>query len=164
MKPEDVLGRRCKDRINNFSGICIGFQDWMFGCRQYLVKGETLENSKEKNIFLVPEPVIEVLSSEPMDNLITSFDYTQEEEAFGNHYCDVITGFSGICIGIAFICYDEIQYFLEPSSKKNKKQEVNTWPLDKGRLKLMEDKKRIKPEETRSDGHKGGVDYLPMIS
>lgn len=163
MKPEDVLGRRCKDRINNFSGICIGFQDWMFGCRHYLIKGDTFNGDTEKNIVRVPEPIIEVLSPEIMENLVTNFNYIQEEEAFGKFYRDIVTGYSGVCVGIAYICYDEIQYYIESQNKK-KKIPLDIWPLDKGRLRIIDDKEIIDPKDTRSDSHKGGVDCIPIIA
>lgn len=34
-RKEELFGKLCRDKITNFTGVCIGKIEWMFGCDQY---------------------------------------------------------------------------------------------------------------------------------
>ncbi len=162
MNPDEIMGKMCRDRISGIQGICVLCVSWMFGCCHYYLKEVKPKKGEKKLITVVPEPALEVMSDEPGCDIEFHAEVTNESrEAFGRSYTDIVTGFAGVCIGVACSIYDEVQLYLQPRcKKKNSKPKVEAF--DKGRLRILEREPVVQSDEV-TDKHKGGVNIRAQV-
>ncbi len=162
MDQKNVLGRLCRDKITLEEGICVGTIDWLFGCRYYLAKKRTKNNTQDKIAeceLQIPEACLEIV-----DNVPVVEDKIPEEEIpkfFGEVCRDRITGYVGICIGRIWTYYSEKQYCLQGKYNKKKIKKPNPVWVDEGRIEIIESDERIPPEVVNTE-RKGGVSDIPL--
>lgn len=160
-----LLGKRCRDYVTGFEGICVGLTEWMYGCSQYILQPKAQSDSKknsacffyEKQLSVVDDGITEKVEIPPYD----------EPVLFGKECEDKVTGVKGICVGRTIYLFTCTQYFLE-IIQEDQTKENRMVVLDEGRIKLAEKPKReIKTEDVQGTRAGGLLDkdmYPPKVS
>lgn len=153
MNELDLLGKKCRDIVTGFEGICTGIIEHLYGCRQ--VKLETKsEDGKDKTYpAFFMEKQIQVVDNGIRDQV--EIPKYHEPIYFGKECRDKVTGIKGICVCRGIWLFNCDQYLLEIQPEDPSKEARLVW-LDDGRIEAIEDpEKQIKAEDvsgTRSGG------------
>lgn len=62
MDDKPQLGDRIKDQITGFTGIALGYTDWLSNCRRWIIQPETLHDGKRIEAESFDETTILVLA------------------------------------------------------------------------------------------------------
>ena len=160
MNQQDVFGRIVKDKLSLQEGLCYGVLDWVFGCREYLVKrrSEKKETTYDGE-FRISDMCLEIV--DPVPAVDAAFPEEEEAKFFGKICRDKVTGYKGMCIGRYWTFYAEKQYCLQARyNKKRSKKPYALW-VDEGRIEVVESKHAIAPKEVQTE-YRGGVIDVPL--
>lgn len=149
----EFLGRRFRDIVTGYEGICTGYVEWLYGCTQFRLRAQVDSSSSNNDIFAFYfEKQLELLDDGIRDK-VEIHDYTKP--LFFGKYCrDKVTDFEGICIGRIVSIFAGNQYVLEHQPEDKDKEPVQKW-FDEGRIEVIEGPE-IKPEDV-AGSRNGGV-------
>ena len=151
MNELDCLGRKYRDCITGYEGICVAVMEWMYGCRQLLLKAQNKDNPKDASAVFFPAQLDEI--GERLENIQVP-EYTAPEY-YGLRCRDKVTRQTGICIGRITHLYAEQQYVLEHVPADTDKETWQIW-LDKGRIAVIDGAEHVEPEDVQSS-RPGGI-------
>ncbi len=161
---KQLFGRKCKDVITGFEGVCVGIVEHMFGCTDVILESHTTKDRKPRvTPYQFSIERIKVLSSDIALEDITIPEY-EAPQHFGIMCRDKVTGYEGYCLSCCDIFYTSRQYFLLAKCKRKKKdrRKSGIW-IDEGRLEELEGYEII-DQESVSSGRPGGINGLPETS
>ena len=142
------LGKTCRDIVSGFEGICIGIAEWMYGCRQMIVKPRVDSEGKRNAATYLFEKQLEVVDEGITGNVEVP-RYTAPVY-FGKECRDKVTGVVGMCVGRSIWLFNTDQYVLEIQPEDHAKESRLVW-LDDGRMEVTAtQKKSIEPEKVTS--------------
>ncbi|WP_197027939.1 hypothetical protein [Butyrivibrio sp. WCE2006] len=156
-RQNELFGKKCRDKLTGFEGICFERITWLYGCDKYSLRQIKEDGQEYKaiprtfspNSLITLETVIEV---DPNRD-----EQGKQEEFFGKLCRDKVTGFEGICTGRMTSLFDSDSYCLEPKAKKKSIHRNCEW-FDEGRIEIIG--YGISPEEVQSE-RPGGMDSYP---
>lgn len=159
LKELELFGKKCRDAVTGFEGVCVGMTEWMYGCRQYILQPES-EGGKKKNywsyFFEKQLDVIDAGVSERVEKPV--YD---EPRYFGKECRDKVTGAQGICIGRTVFLFNSTQYVIEIPSEDQSRESRLMW-IDEGRVEVVKDsKKEVSPAEVA--GPRPGAVLSPYL-
>ena len=151
----EFFGKKCRDIVSGFEGICDGVLEWMYGCRQYNLeaRADEKESRKERHSSFF-EKQLEIVD----EGISSRVEIPPEEPPrfFGKECRDKVTGLKGMCIGRMVWLFNTTQYIIEIRSKDDDKPTKLMW-LDEGRVETVENPEHeIDPEEVKSP-RPGGI-------
>ena len=155
------FGKRYRDIVSGFEGICIGYVEWIYGCNQFILAPRAENASKKESSSLFFEKQLEYLDDGIVDKVeIPEID---KPRFIGMECVDKVTGFQGICVGRYVWLFNCDQYVLEfQPDEKTRETKFNI--LDEGRIEIVPNStKEIHPEEVASP-RPGGIlhpDFYP---
>ena len=142
------LGKTCRDIVSGFEGICIGIAEWMYGCRQMIVKPRVDSEGKRSAATYLFEKQLEVVD-DGITGKVEVPSYTAPVY-FGKECRDKVTGVVGMCVGRSIWLFNTDQYVLEIQPEDHAKESRLVW-LDDGRMEVTEKQARsIEPERVAS--------------
>ena len=154
MNELELLGKRCRDIVSGFEGICIGVVEWMYGCSQFVIQPKA-ENGMKKNYSnFFFEKQLEILDDGVSEKIAVP-EY-REQIYFGKECRDKVTGVVGMCIGRAIWLFNCDQYVLEIQPEDHGKESRLVW-LDDGRLEITEEQEKAIEPDAVSGSRPGGV-------
>ena len=137
-RQNELLGRKCRDKLTGYIGVCHERIIWMFGCDKYALH-PLFEEGKDYNKILprtFAEDAIEVI--ETIVEVDPDRDELGNQERFFGKLCrDKVTLFEGICTGRLTSLYGSDMYCLAQRSKK-KKASRDEW-FDEARIEIIGD-------------------------
>ncbi len=149
----ELMGKKCKDRVTGFEGICVGYVEWMYGCKKYILQPVSEKTGERKDTASFFEKELEVIGDGLMDAEIPEY---VEPALFGKECVDKVTKIKGVCSGRITMLFAGQQYCLEyKNEEKGKDPIASTW-LDEGRLEPME--KKVVPAEVQGTRTGGPLD------
>lgn len=158
-----LFGRKCKDVITGFEGVCVGIVEHMFGCTDVILESTKTKHGKNR---ILPDQFsverINVLSPDIALENITIPEY-ESPKHFGKMCRDKVTGYEGYCLSCCNVFYTSRQYLLQAPCKNKKKNRKTPgiW-IDEGRLEELEGYEVITKESVSSQ-KPGGISGLPEI-
>ncbi len=159
-RQNELFGKKCRDKLTGFVGVCTDRIIWLYGCDKYSLKQLVEEGKEFKQIpRTFDDQSLEVLET------IVEVDQNRNElgnqELFFGKLCrDKVTLFEGICTGRMTSLYGSDAYCLSPRSKKKNKHLASEW-FDEGRLEIIGE--GVSVEEVTTD-RPGGEDSYPDFS
>lgn len=159
-RQNELFGKKCRDKITGYVGVCTDRIIWLYGCDKYTLKQLSEDNKDSKQLtkcfdeqsLVVIEPVVEVpLNRDELGN---------QEKFFGKLCRDKVTLFEGICTGRMTSIFGCDSYCLSPRSKKKNKYLASEW-FDEGRLEVIGE--GVSVEEVTTD-RPGGEDSYPTFA
>lgn len=159
-RQNELFGKKCRDILTGFVGVCTDRVIWLYGCDKYTLKMLAEEGKEFKQIPKTfdeqsLEVVEEVIAVDP------NRDELGNQNVFFGKLCrDKVTLFEGICTGRLTSLYGTDMYYLSPRSKKKTKHIDGTW-FDEGRLEIIGE--GVSVEEVTTD-RPGGEDSYPDFS
>ena len=159
-KQNELFGKKCRDKITGFVGVCTERIVWMYGCDQYHLRPlyDPKANSKDA-ITAFEEHSLEVLDTvieiDPCKDEFGNQDYY-----FGKLCRDKVTGFEGVCTGRLTSIFCSDLYCLAPKSKKKTVKLKPEW-FDEGRLEILGT--AIAVDDVKAE-RPGGVNSYPDFS
>ena len=140
-----LLGKRCRDIVTGFEGICTGVTEWMYGCQQFVLQPKAEDGSKKNYWSYFFEKQLEVIDDGISEKVeIPAYD---QPKFFGKECRDKVTGAQGICIGRTVFLFNSTQYVIEIPSEDQTKDSRLLW-MDEARVEVVKDaKKEISPAE-----------------
>jgi len=155
------FGKRYRDIVSGFEGICTGYVEWIYGCNQFILAPRAENASKKESSSLFFEKQLEYLD----DGIADKVDIPEIDKPkfIGMECVDKVTGFRGMCIGRYVWLFNCDQYVLEfQPDEKTRETKFNI--LDEGRIEIFPNStKEIHPEEVASP-RPGGIlhpDFYP---
>lgn len=128
----ELLGKKVRNRLTDFEGVCEHKLVWLFGCTQYA--GTVFSNDKQK-YFIEEEQLLEELETKVEVEM--PIPMRKQKDFFGKKCRDKVSGFEGVCIGRRIGIYAVDQYCLE--SEVNEKGEIATQFFDEGRIVVIDE-------------------------
>ena len=119
------LGKTCRDIVSGFEGICIGIAEWMYGCRQMIVKPRVDSEGKRGAATYLFEKQLEVVD-EGITGKVEVPEYTPPQ-FFGKECRDKVTGVVGMCVGRSIWLFNTDQYVLEIQPEDHAKDSRLMW-------------------------------------
>ena len=154
MNELELLGKRCRDIVSGFEGICIGVVEWMYGCSQFVIQPKA-ENGMKKNYSnFFFEKQLEILDDGVSEKI--AVPGYREQIYFGKECRDKVTGVVGMCIGRAIWLFNCDQYVLEIQPEDHAKDSRLLW-LDDGRVEPTEKQEKTIDPETVTGSRAGGL-------
>ena len=155
------FGKRYRDIVSGFEGICIGYVEWIYGCNQFILAPRAENASKKESSSFFFEKQLEYLDDGIVDKV--EAPGVSAPRFIGMECVDKVTGFRGMCIGRYVWLFNCDQYVLEyQPNEKTRETKFNI--LDEGRIEIVPNStKEIHPEEVASP-RPGGIfdpDYYP---
>jgi len=155
------FGKRYRDIVSGFEGICTGYVEWIYGCNQFILAPRAENASKKESSSLFFEKQLEYLD----DGIAGKVEVPEigKPRFIGMECVDKVTGFQGMCIGRYVWLFNCDQYVLEfQPDEKTRETKFNI--LDEGRIEIVPNSiKEIHPEEVASP-RPGGIlhpDFYP---
>lgn len=149
-----LLGKKCRDQVTGFEGICTSVIEWLYGCQQFVLQPKTKDPEKREKSGMFFEKQLEVLDDDGLKDVEIP-EYTAPD-MFGKECFDKVTKQHGICIGRAISLFSCTQYVLEHQPVDPDKDSRMIW-LDEGRLEIIpESDNSVNPEEVRGS-KPGGI-------
>ncbi len=166
-----LLGKTCRDIVSGFEGICVGVVEWMYGCRQFIIKPKVDSEGKRGAANYLFEKQLEIVD-DGITGKVEVPHYTAPVY-FGKECRDKVTGVIGMCIGRNVWLFNTDQYVLEIQPEDHAKESRLVW-LDDGRMEVTAtQKKSIEPEKVTSSrpggmflenppAYQPGINHLDM--
>ena len=155
------FGKRYRDIVSGFEGICTGYVEWIYGCNQFILAPRAENASKKESSSLFFEKQLEYLD----DGIAEKVEVPEigKPRFIGMECVDKVTGFQGMCIGRYVWLFNCDQYVLEfQPDEKSRETKFNI--LDEGRIEIVPNStKEIHPAEVASPRPGGifGSDFYP---
>lgn len=143
----DLLGKRCRDMVTEFEGICTSMIDYLYGCETYSLRPQVADSTKKESCSFYREQ-LEVIDDGIRDKVEIP-DYT-EPTLFGKMCRDKVTGMKGVAVARAVSLFTTEQYVLEYQPEDLSKDVRLMW-LDAGRLEELPDERVIVSEDVSGD-------------
>lgn len=142
------FGKRYRDIVSGFEGICTGCVEWIYGCNQFILAPRAENASKKESSSLFFEKQLEYLDDGIADKV--EVPEIGKPRFFGMECVDKVTGFQGMCIGRYVWLFNCDQYVLEfQPDEKTRETKFNI--LDEGRIEIVPNStKEIHLEEVAS--------------
>ena len=154
MSEYQLLGKKCKDRITRFEGVCVAVVEWMYGCKQFILQPECTNVTKKEHTGMFYEKQLVTMEFDGLEGIEIP-EYT-EPVLFGKECMDKVTKQKGICIGRVTWLFASPQYVLEFQPLDQDKDTKILW-LDEGRVEEVPNSENcIDPEDVQGD-RPGGV-------
>jgi len=150
------FGKRYRDIVSGFEGICTGYVEWIYGCNQFILAPRAENASKKESSSLFFEKQLEYLD----DGIAGKVEVPEigKPRFIGMECVDKVTGFQGMCIGRYVWLFNCDQYVLEfQPDEKTRETKFNI--LDEGRIEIVPNStKEIHPGEVTSPRPSGILD------
>lgn len=140
---EKLMGKKCKDIVTGFEGICVGFCESISGCRQFILQPVSDRVDEKKRSAYFFEKQLEVIGEGLKD--VELPEYT-EPVLLGKECIDKVTKIKGVCSGRITWLFAGPQYMLEYLQNGNN-EDASMICLDEGRLEVVGDK--VAPEDVQ---------------
>ena len=143
------LGSRVKDVITGFTGIAVGYSQWMYGCNRIVIEGEALKEGKPIGTQWFDEQRIETV--ENGENAVAvSPPRDHDHIVMGNRYKDRVTGFEGVAQAITIWSSGNVTVSIEPTELNDDGKPIDAQGFDAHRLEQVAEQEIPVTEESQA--------------
>ncbi len=154
-KQNELMGKRCRDRITGATGTIIQRIIWAYGCDKYILKTSFNAESIQQHSIICDAECLEILDT------VIAVDESRDEMGNQNRYfCkkvrDKVSGFKGICTGRMVSLFSGDTYFIDPKAGKKHKNLRGEW-IDEARIEIIGE--GVSVEDVKGDKPGGEMDF-----